>query len=138
MSLVVTVTAVKEKTRVTDSSLDSLVANLIAQWVPMLEFAIRSEPLADTGNAGLQATLNLGAIEAVGGELLSQLAREPGAVESFSFGFFELGPAGGAAIDPSGLKAQGFARLRPFLKSPEFLAGTFGVAAGGSRTGEDE
>lgn len=138
MSLVVTVSAVKEKSRVTDPALDTLVSNLIAQWVPMLEFAIRGEPLADTGNAGLQATLNLAALEAVAGELLAQLGREPGASESFSFGFFEVGAPGGSEIDPSGLKAQAFSRLQPFLKSPESLAGTLGVAAGGSRTGEDE
>lgn len=138
MSLVVTVSAVKEKARVTDSTLDSLVANLIAQWVPALEFAIRPEPLGDTGNAGLQATLNLGAVEAVAGELLAQLRREPGASESLSFGFFDVGAPRGPAVDPSGLKAQAFSRLQPFLKKPESLAGTLGVVAGGSRTGEDE
>jgi hypothetical protein len=138
MSLVVTLTKVKEKARLTDSSLDSVVSSLIGEWVPVLEFAIEPSALNDTGNAGLQATLNLGATEAVAGELLAQLDREEGAVERFVFAFFEIGGQRGPAIDPSGLKAQGYARLAPYLKRPESLSGTLGVAAGGSRTGEEE
>lgn len=138
MSLVVTVAKVKEKAMVADSSLDGLVSRLVDEWVPVLEFALRPEFLADVTTPGLQETLNLGAVEAVAGELVSQLDREDGAVERFTFAFFEIGGQRGPASDPSGLKAQGLARLAPFLKRPESVSGSLGVAFGGSRTGEEE
>jgi hypothetical protein len=136
VSLVVSLTRVREKCGLTGTAFDSRINNLIAEWVPVIQHAIKPEFLADTGNAGLQATLNLGATELVAGEFLDQLSRESGASEAFFFGWFEITPVWRRAGDPSGLKQQGALRLAPYLKHTGALQGSLGVLAGGSREGE--
>ncbi len=136
MSLVVTTAKVKEKAGLATSDYDTLVDNLIADWVPALEFGLDPAALDDTDNTGLQATLNLGATEVVAGELLAQLAREPGGSEVMFFGWLEVRPAFTDLADPFGLKSQGFARLAPFQRSEDSLQASPGVLMGGVRTEE--
>jgi hypothetical protein len=137
MSLLVTLTKVREKCGLTGTTYDARINNLIADWVPVIEFAVRADFIADTGNAGLQATLNLGATELVAGEFLDQLSRESGATEAFYFGWFEITPNWRRAGDPSGLKQQGALRLAPYLKHTDALQGSLGVWTGGSREAGD-
>ena len=132
MGLTVTVAGVREKAGITGSSYDSKITNLIAAWVPALEFAIAA-PFLDGSDSGRQATLDLGATEHVAGELLAQIGREPGASEALSFGWLELAPAARDLSDPFGLKRQGAGRLAPFMKHPDALQGSPGVLGGGSR-----
>lgn len=115
MSLSVTRARVKEKCGISDSGYDSAIDSLISETVPAVEFAIRAEFVADTGNSGLQATLNLGALEVVCGEFLDQITRPPGTSEGLTlFGLALL------AAKPSSIGAQGLARLSPYLKdAPE-------------------
>lgn len=115
MSLSVTRARVKEKCGIADSSSDSAIDNLIAEMVPAIEFSVSPEFVADTSNTGLQALLNLGALELVCGEFLDQLLRPPGTSEGLSMFGLTLSPA-----PPSGIGAQGAARLAPYLKdAPE-------------------
>ena len=137
MSLVVTSSKVKDRAGITGSAYDSKISSLITDWVASLEFAIEAAFINDTGNTGLQATLNLGATEMVTGEFLSQLAREPGGSEGLFFGWLEVRPAFRDLNDPFGLKAQGALRLQPYLKHKDELQGSLGVLVGGSRTEED-
>ncbi|MBS1721794.1 MAG: hypothetical protein JSS66_02175 [Armatimonadetes bacterium] len=137
MSLVVTTSKVKERAGIGGSTYDTKISNLITDWVAMLEYAIAPSFLNDTGNTGLQATLNLGAVEMVAGEFLAQLAREPGGSESLVFGWLSVRPAYTNLADPFGIKAQGLARLMPFLKHPDVLQGSVGVLTGGSREPEE-
>lgn len=115
MSLTVTRSRVKEKCGIADTSLDTTIDNLITELVPVIEYSIRDEHLNDTGNAGLQATLSLGATEIVCSEILAQTLRPPGAGESIVIAGLSLGAIADADA-PSGLKAQGLARLLPYLK----------------------
>lgn len=133
MSLVVTLAKVKEKAGISVSTYDTKVSNLITEWVPAVEYALDPAFLNDTGNTGLQATLNLGATELVAGEFLAQLAREPGGSESLAFGWVEVHPSFKDLTDPFGLKNQGALRLAPFLKDRDTLTGALGVLAGGDR-----
>jgi hypothetical protein len=135
MALSVTVAQVKEKAGIAVATYDTAITNLINTWLPVLEHAIREEALNDA-STGVQATLNLGACEAVTGEFQAQLLRTPGSSDTFSFGWLEVGPNWASLDDPYGLKAQGLARLAPFLKSDARLGQTFGVSAGGSRKGD--
>lgn len=117
MSLTVTRARIKEKCAVTDSSYDSAIDNIITDYVAAIEFAIRSEYVADTGNSDLQATLNLAALEVCCGEFMAQRYREPGAGESTSIEGVSLTPfLVKSARDPSGLIQSGWNRLKPFLK----------------------
>lgn len=137
MSLSVTSSRVKEKCGITVSDFDATISNLISEITPVVEFAIRAEHLADSGNAGLQATLKLGLTEVICGELLEQIAREPGALESVRIGDLEFSPPPPSVWSTlAGLKRQGWARLRPFLKSD--VAGVLAtVIAGGSKVPEE-
>lgn len=108
MAITVTRARVKEKCNISDATSDATIDNLIAELVPVIEFAIQSASLADTA---LATTLNLGAAEVVCGEFLAQRKRLENAEP----------PAGGAArpfdpTDPSRMAGKGWERLRPYLK----------------------
>ena len=113
--MTVTRARVKERCAVTDTSYDSTIDNLIADLVPAIEFAV-DPALVASSDTGLQATLNLAALELVCGEFMALRLREPGAAEGIVLGTFELRPPTRDLADPSGLKAQGTARLAPFVK----------------------
>ncbi|KAA0239961.1 MAG: hypothetical protein EDM74_02480 [Armatimonadetes bacterium] len=137
MSLSVTSSRVKEKCGITVSDYDATISNLIGEITPVVEFAIRGEHLSDTGNTGLQATLKLGLTEVICGELLEQIAREPGALESVSIGDLALSPPPPQVWSTlAGLKRQGWARLRPFLK-PDVAGVLATVLTGGSKVPEE-
>lgn len=137
MSLSVPSSRVKEKCGITVSDYDATISNLIGEITPVVEFAIRGEHLADTGNTGLQATLKLGLTEVICGELLEQIAREPGALESVSIGDLALSPPPPQVWSTlAGLKRQGWARLRPFLK-PDVAGVLATVLTGGSKVPEE-
>jgi hypothetical protein len=113
MALSVTRARVKEKCGISGTTYDSTIDNLISEMAAVIEHFVRPEHIADTGNTGLQATLNLGATEIVCGEFLDQLSREPGALEKIVLGDLELEPAHGPAFF---IRKQGWGRLRPYLK----------------------
>lgn len=139
MSLTVTRARVKEKCGQTGTAYDSTIDNLIAEIVPVVEFAVREDCLLDTGNAGLQATLTLGATEIVCGEFAAQLLREPGAVERVQVGSMLVEPfAGKSVADPSELIAAGWARLRPYLKLDPLVPIASAIGAGGNKQEEIE
>lgn len=132
-----TTAKVKDKAGISVSTYDSKISSLITDWVAAIEFAIEPTYIADTGNSGLQATLNLGATELIAGEFLAQLAREPGGSDGLFFGWLELRPSYRDLADPFGLKAQGSNRLEPYLKHKDKLQGSLGVLTGGSRVEEE-
>ncbi len=135
MSLTVTRARVKEKCGIAVTTYDTTLDNLIAELVPVIQYAIRDEHIADTGNVPLQATLNLAAAEIVCAEFLEQLDREPGASESLKLEGFELKPTTNPAAK---IRSRGLHRLRPFGKG-DIAHAIGGVAAGsGPRTGEAE
>ena len=113
MALTVTRARVKEKCGISGTTYDSTIDNLISEMAGVIEYFIRPEHIADTGNAGLQATLNLGATEIVCAEFMEQLAREPGASEKIVLGDLALEPTNGPAFF---IRKQGWGRLRPYLK----------------------
>ena len=131
MSLTVTRARVKEKCAVTDSSYDTPIDNIIADYVPPIEYAIRPEWIADVGNTGLQATLNLGALEICCGEFIAQRLREFGAAEGIELEGIVLTPFfRRSARDPGGLIVAGWARLKPFLKAGIEVGPITGVLSG--------
>lgn len=131
MSLTVTRARIKEKCAVTDSSYDTPIDNIIADYVAPIEYAIRNEYIADTGNSGLQTTLNLAALEICCGEFVAQRLREPGAAEGIEIEGLVLTPFfRRSARDPSGLIFAGWTRLIPFLKSGIDIGPIAGVLSG--------
>ncbi|MCW5937453.1 MAG: hypothetical protein KIT11_09125 [Fimbriimonadaceae bacterium] len=137
MALTVTRAKVKEKAALTTTTYDATIDGMITEMLPAIEYAIEQRHVDDTGNGRLQATLNLAATELIAGELTAQIAREPGASDSFYFGWFQLTAAPKRLSDPFGLKAQGAARLYPYAKSPQEIEGLTGVYSGGSRQSEE-
>jgi hypothetical protein len=114
--LTVSRAAVKRRLRLTTNEYDAEIDALIAEMVPALRYAIEPSYLS-TSDADLLATLNLGALEIVAGEMGATLYRELGAWTGFRIGWLQvLPPALRNPADPTGLKAQGYARLKPFLK----------------------
>ncbi|MFZ4508373.1 MAG: hypothetical protein ACOYON_11830 [Fimbriimonas sp.] len=124
MALTITRSRIKEKCGITDTSRDATIDNLILEFVPVIEFALTPSALADPA-VGIQSTLNLGATEVIAGELLAQLAREPGASDLLEVGDIRLAPPSGASI-----VAVGWQRLRPFLKPDPGGRAATGVAGG--------
>ncbi|MCS6922763.1 MAG: hypothetical protein NZM10_00135 [Fimbriimonadales bacterium] len=114
--LTVTRADVKRKLRLTTNAYDAEIDALIDEMLPALRYAIEPEYL-QTSDADLRATLNLGALEMIAGEMHATLWRELGAWTGFRLGWLQvLPPTPRDPADPSGLKAQGYARLKPFLR----------------------
>jgi len=119
--LTVSRAAVKRKLRLTTNEYDAEIDALIAELVPALRYAIEPSALG-ASDADLIATLNLGALEVIAGEMGAALYRELGAWTGFRLGWLQvLPPALRDPADPTGLKAQGYARLKPFLKREAHL-----------------
>ena len=107
---------VKRKLRLTTNEYDAEIDALIAEMLPALRYAIEPSYL-NTTDTDLRATLNLGALEVIAGEMGATLYRELGAWTGFRIGWLQVQPpALRNPADPTGLKAQGYARLKPFLK----------------------
>lgn len=112
MSLTISRSRVKEKCGIGDSTYDTSIDNLITELLPVIEASIDT---AYVGSEEVLPTLNLGATEIVCSEVLTQLNREPGATEGFAFNGLQV--FGRKGLDDAGnLKAQGVARLAPFLR----------------------
>jgi len=107
---------VKRKLRLTTNDYDAEIDALIAEMLPALRYAIEPSYL-NTSDPDVLATLNLGALEVVAGEMGATLYRELGAWTGFRIGWLQVQPpALREPADPTGLKAQGYARLKPFVK----------------------
>lgn len=120
MSLSVPLSRVKERCGLTTTDFDTLVANLTYDILAALTFAIQDAHIADTGNSGLQATLNLAALEIVSGEFLVVHRQWSGFAEAVQIGELRITPGAIlSADDPTGWKAQGWRRLAPYLKVPQ-------------------
>jgi hypothetical protein len=111
MSLSISRSRIKEKCGVTDTSLDTIIDNLILELTPVIEQMIRPDALENPA-AGVQATLTLGATEIVCGEFLSQQLRAGGAADCVTIGDLKVQPN---LSLPTGLVVQGYERLSPFL-----------------------
>ena len=116
MAITITKADVKRKCMIptSDTSYDSSIDSLIAEMQPAIEYGIESAYLAETGNAGLQATLKLGILELMSGEFLEQMCREAGASEEFSVAGVTVGERKERGM---ALMQQGAERLAPYLKS---------------------
>lgn len=137
MSLVVTRAKIKEMCGITGTDLDTPIDNLIADLVPVIEYAVKPEHIAATGDAGLQATLELGAAEVVAGELMAQLGRHPGAYDTLQIGDLFVTPFLADVGDPFGLKAQGWTRLRSFLRIDPSMPALASVGASRGKRGTE-
>jgi hypothetical protein len=116
MGILVTREAVKRAAAVSSTTYDAQIDALIADLVPVIEYTLSSDALADSAAA---AVLSRGATEIIAGEFLAQRLREEGATESFEAGGVRVGesPHSRADLgDPYGLIQRGWARLMPFLK----------------------
>jgi hypothetical protein len=131
VALSVTRSRVKEKCGISASTYDTAIDNIIADYVPAIEFAIRTEYVAAVSNVGLQATLNLGALEICCGEFMAQRFRETGtALAVAPDGFPMLQFFHGSARDPSGLVGAGWQRLKPYLGVGASVGVSVGVISG--------
>ncbi|GIV20998.1 MAG: hypothetical protein KatS3mg023_2749 [Armatimonadota bacterium] len=116
MAIVVTRDAVKRTAAVSSGTYDAQIDALIADLVPVIEYTLASDALADSA---LEAVLSRGATEIIAGEFLAQRLREEGATEAFEAGGVRVGESPSSRTDwgdPYGLMERGWARLMPFLK----------------------
>ena len=114
MAISITTADVKRKAMISVTDYDTSIASLITEMQPALEYSIADSYLAATTNANLQATLKLGMLEMITGELLEQLKRELGSAEQFSVAGLVMGASPVTGVD---LIQQGATRLAPYLKS---------------------
>lgn len=139
MSLTISSSRVKEKCGIDNSDYDAQISHLIDDWTPVIEYAIQESFLNDSSYAGLQATLTLGATELVAGEFIAQFARKPGAYDAVVIGDLSLRPASVFnPADPSGMKAQGLERLRPFLRLDTQIGSLANVSVSIGKQGDSE
>lgn len=108
-----------------DTSADADLNSLLTAQQAALEYALDPAILAaSAGSAGLQATLALGAAEALAGEYLRRQARAPGATDDFHLG--PLTVSGSRTDSPAQLGerlvAQGVKRLEPFGRAARSVA----------------
>ncbi|GIV17219.1 MAG: hypothetical protein KatS3mg022_2654 [Armatimonadota bacterium] len=116
MAVVVTREAVKRTAAISSTAYDGQIDALITDLVPVIEYTLSSDALADST---LEPVLSRGATEIIAGEFLAQRLREEGATEAFEAGGVRVGesPQSHADLgDPYGLIQRGWARLMPFLK----------------------
>ncbi len=126
---------VKRKLRLLGTEYDAEIDALIADMVPAIRYAIDPHYL-ENPDPDLVSTLNLGALELVAGEMSATLWREVGAWVGFRLGWLQVIPPTPPVpnpSDPSGLKAQGYLRLAPYLKRNARLQ----FVARPPKTGED-
>jgi hypothetical protein len=97
-----------------NTSYDSHIDSLISEMQPGIEYTIADVFLNNVSDSALQSTLSLGVLEIISGEFLEQLSREPGASEAFEIAGVTLGER---KEKGQLLKAQGQARLAPFLRA---------------------
>jgi hypothetical protein len=99
-----------------DSSHDAGLLELRDALLPVLERGLAASLLA-SADVGVQAAIKLGVCEVIAGEYLAQLERAPGARDSIRLFGLSIDPPRVDLADPSGLKAQGTARLAEFRGS---------------------
>lgn len=116
MSISITVADVKRKAGIdsANTTYDSAITSLIAEMQPPLEYSIADCYLGDTSNTKLQATLKLGMLEMIAGEIVEQLRRELGGSEQFGIAGLTMGPSAATGVE---LVQQGATRLAPYLKA---------------------
>jgi hypothetical protein len=96
-----------------DSGHDAGLLEVRDAWQPALQRGIGAPWLASS-DPGVQAALTLGMAEVIAGEYLAQLLRAPGSLDSVRLFGLAVDPPRLDPRDPSGLKAQGLARLSEF------------------------
>ncbi len=116
MSITITTADVKRKAGIdaADTTYDTAIAALITEMQGPLEHSIADLYLNDTANAELQATLKLGILEMIAGELVEQIRREAGSSEDFSIAGLSVGQSQARGVD---MVQQGATRLAPYLKA---------------------
>ena len=136
--LPVTLAGVKLLCGIGDTSQDAGITALIALEQPALEYALDPAILANAaGDAGLLATLTLGATEALAGSYLATLGRPQLADQLFKIATLEITtrPVNDLAKLGAALAAQGVARLTPFSRSVRSVAR---IAVGGDQNLDDQ
>ncbi len=109
----------------TDTTFDADLTILLAGRLAALEYTLDPAILAaSAGTAGLQATLSLGAAEALAGEFLRRQARAPGATDDFHLGPLTVSASrtDNQAQLGERLSALGLKRLEPFERAARRVA----------------
>ncbi|MCE9558778.1 MAG: hypothetical protein K8R88_07480 [Armatimonadetes bacterium] len=137
MAFNVTVADVQKLSGAPPSTYDTQIQFMIDLFTNSLPGLVETKFVSD---GAIFQVLNLAGTEIVAGEFIAWLYRQPGYADRVKIGTVELIPfLGKSASDPSGLKAQGQKRLRPYLKfdsSPgAFLADV--LQAGGKQGGTE-
>lgn len=113
-----------------DTSQDAALQAVQAAEQAVIEYGLDPDQLAATAtDAGLNATLALGAAEILAGRYLQQQARAPGVLDDFKIGPLTLtaAKAPGLVALAQGLAQHGAARLSPYGKAPSAVSG--GIAS---------
>ena len=123
----------------TDTSADADLTALLAAQQPALEYGLDPAILAaSAADLGLQATLLLGASEALAGEYLRRQGRVPGATDDFHLGPLTVSASRTDNQSQLGerLAAMGQKRLEPFGRAPRRVAydASQGLPDGSSRS----
>lgn len=138
MAISVGIEAIKRKVGLEGSSWDSHVTLLMNEQISVIEYALEPGALSSSAESGLQATLNLAALEIIAGELFAEISRRPEFQLSFKLGDVEMYPRKYDNVDdPTLLIKKGWSRLAPYLKQgqPNVRPSSIGQVTG--KQGED-
>lgn len=107
---------VQSRSNVHQAEYEDEIDDLLASALPVVSYALRPEILS-TEDVGLQAVLNDGAADVIAGTFMAQHYRRPELLISVIVGDLQLFPRRfDSPVDPSGLVAMGWTKLRPYLK----------------------
>lgn len=115
MAFNITVAMVQQLSGVASGVYDTQITFLIGLISEPYVLAVDPEYALDGGAFQL---MSLAATEMVAGEFVAWLYRQPAFADELDFGTVSIRPYVGLnPNDPSGLKAQGMARMRPYLRT---------------------
>ncbi len=116
MALNVLVADIQARTNVHEAAYENEIDEVIIRLLPVVTFALRVDALS-SADTGLRAVLNDGAADVISGAFLAQHYRRPEWLISVIIGDLQLFPRRfESPIDPSGLTAQGWVKLKTWLK----------------------
>ena len=121
-----------------DTSYDTEIQATLSYSLSAIEYSIGPAALGNTSNAGLQALLRLGATEIVAGDIAAQIRRRDDFHFAITINELSIRPSSFNEFDPTGLKAQGWARIKPYLRSEAHAEIAAFVISGGNKQGTDE
>ncbi len=117
MSVSVAVSDIKERLGISGTAEDAVIGQLINQLQPVIEAEIRPDLLGAGVDSRIGAAINYAAADLIAGEYAARAYRELGILDGVEVEGLVLRPYVPEDLnDPTGLRAAGQNRLKPYLR----------------------